>query len=50
VQTDLVRLEDVGISGNSHIMMLEKNSDDIIRFIGGWIQKNVPASTPAATN
>jgi pimeloyl-ACP methyl ester carboxylesterase len=50
VQSDLVRLEDAGISGNSHVMMLEKNSDDIIRFITGWIQKNVPATTPAATN
>jgi hypothetical protein len=23
-------------------MMLEKNSDDIIKFIDGWVQKNVP--------
>ena len=42
VPTDFVRLEDVGISGNGHMMMLEKNSDDIIRFIVGWIQENVP--------
>ena len=41
VKTDFVRLEDVGISGNSHMMMLEKNSDDIIKFIVGWLQKNV---------
>jgi len=40
VKTDFVRLETVGISGNSHMMMLEKNSDDIIRFIVAWIQKN----------
>jgi pimeloyl-ACP methyl ester carboxylesterase len=44
VPTDFVRLEDVGISGNGHMMMLEKNSDDIIRFIVGWIQENVPSS------
>jgi pimeloyl-ACP methyl ester carboxylesterase len=50
VQTDFVRLEDVGITGNSHIMMLEKNSDDIIRFVTTWIQKNVPATAAAATN
>ena len=36
----LVRLEDVGIRGNSHMMMLEKNSDDVIKFIAGWIQKH----------
>ena len=41
VKTDFVRLEDVGIRGNSHMMMLEKNSDDIIKFITGWLQKNV---------
>jgi pimeloyl-ACP methyl ester carboxylesterase len=40
VKTDFVRLEDVGISGNSHVMMLEKNSDDIIKYITGWLQKN----------
>jgi hypothetical protein len=36
-----VRLEDAGIRGNSHMMMLEKNSDEIIKYIVGWIQKNV---------
>ena len=41
VKTDFVRLEDVGISGNGHMMMLELNSDDIIEFIHGWIQENV---------
>jgi len=41
VNTDFVRLETVGISGNSHMMMLEKNSDEIIKFIVGWMQKNV---------
>jgi pimeloyl-ACP methyl ester carboxylesterase len=45
VRTDFVRLEEVGISGNSHMMMLEKNSDDIIKFIVGWLQKNSTNST-----
>jgi pimeloyl-ACP methyl ester carboxylesterase len=40
VKTDFVRLETVGITGNSHMMMLEKNSDDVIKFIVSWIQKN----------
>jgi len=41
VETDFVRLEDVGITGNGHMMMLELNSDDIIEFIHNWIQENV---------
>ena len=41
VRTDFIRLEDVGIRGNSHMMMLEKNSDDVIKFIVSWLQKNV---------
>ena len=42
VKTQFVRLEDVGIHGNGHEMMLEKNSDEIARFIDRWIEKNVP--------
>jgi pimeloyl-ACP methyl ester carboxylesterase len=41
VKTDFVRLEDVGISGNGHMMMLERNSDDIIRFVHTWMEKNL---------
>ena len=40
-QTDFFRLEDVGISGNGHMMQLELNSDDIIEFIHEWIQEKV---------
>jgi len=38
---EFVRLEDYGITGNGHMMMLELNSDDIIAFIHGWIEDNV---------
>ena len=31
------------------MMMLEKNSDEIIKFIDGWIQKNVPKPTVQQT-
>jgi len=41
VKTQFVRLEDVGIHGNGHEMMLEKNSDEIARFMDRWIEKNV---------
>jgi hypothetical protein len=41
VRTEFVRLEDVGITGNGHMMMLELNSDEIIAFIDEWIQENL---------
>ena len=41
VDVQFSRLEDVGIPGNGHEMMLEKNSDDVIKYIDGWLQKNV---------
>ena len=43
VQVEFYRLEDVGIRGNSHVMMLEKNSDDIIKWIMAWMKKNTAA-------
>ena len=42
VKTQFVRMEDVGLHGNGHEMMLEKNSDNIAAFIQSWIEKNVP--------
>jgi pimeloyl-ACP methyl ester carboxylesterase len=48
-KAQFMRLEDVGIRGNGHMMMLEKNSDEIIKFIDGWIQKNVPKPTVQQT-
>jgi pimeloyl-ACP methyl ester carboxylesterase len=39
VANDLIRLENVGIFGNGHMMMLEKNSDDIARFLANWLQR-----------
>ena len=48
VKTQFVRLEDVGMHGNGHEMMLENNSDDIARFIQGWIEKNVPQNDKPA--
>jgi pimeloyl-ACP methyl ester carboxylesterase len=41
VKTDYVNLEDVGLRGNGHIMMAEKNSAAIAKFLQGWIDKNV---------
>jgi pimeloyl-ACP methyl ester carboxylesterase len=41
VRNDFVRLPDIGIRGNGHMMMLEKNSDDIAAVIEKWLLKTV---------
>ena len=40
VRHDFVRLEDAGIHGNSHMMMLEKNNLEIADYIIHWISDN----------
>ncbi|HEV2521997.1 MAG TPA: hypothetical protein VGT24_06415 [Candidatus Acidoferrales bacterium] len=42
VKTTYVNLEDVGIRGNGHQFMSEKNSADISKFFMDWLEKNVP--------
>ncbi|MDP8991309.1 MAG: alpha/beta fold hydrolase, partial [Acidobacteriota bacterium] len=44
VKTQYVRMEDVGLHGNGHEMMLERNSDEIARFMAAWLDKNVHTS------
>ena len=41
VEHDFVRLADVGIRGNGHMMMLEKNSLEIAQLLREWIEKNI---------
>jgi pimeloyl-ACP methyl ester carboxylesterase len=41
VKTTFVRLEDVGITGNGHQFMSEKNSAQISKFFMDWLEKNV---------
>ena len=41
VRHDFVRLPEVGIRGNGHMMMLEKNNLDIAALLHGWAQKNI---------
>jgi pimeloyl-ACP methyl ester carboxylesterase len=41
VQNTFVRLEDVGIHGNGHMMMLEKNSFEIAAVLEKWIVAHV---------
>ena len=49
VKTQFVRMEDAGLKGNGHEMMLEKNSDDIARYIATWMDKNIPQKEPVGT-
>jgi pimeloyl-ACP methyl ester carboxylesterase len=37
VEPSVIRLADIGIRGNSHVMMLEKNNKDIAGVIAGWL-------------
>ena len=41
VNTTFVRLEEAGIKGNGHMMMIEKNNLEIADFIEKWIAKTV---------
>ena len=39
-----VRLPDVGIHGNGHMMMLEKNNMEIAAFMSRWLDSQFPAA------
>ena len=41
VEHDFVRLQAVGIRGNAHMMMLEKNNLEIAQFLERWLQEKV---------
>ena len=41
VNVDFVKLADLGLHGNGHMMMMEKNSDVIAQVILDWLDKNV---------
>jgi len=42
VKTTFIRLADIGIRGNGHMLMLEKNSQRIAAVIAQWLSRNVP--------
>ena len=43
VKPTFIRLADQGIKGNSHMMMVEKNSKDIAAVIDGWLDRTLSA-------
>ena len=44
VKPSFIRLADLGIRGNSHVMMLEKNNREIAAVIAKWLDKALPAT------
>ena len=43
VDVSFIRLEDRGIRGNGHMLMLEKNSAEIAALVAGWLSEAVAA-------
>ena len=41
VNPSVIRLADIGIHGNSHVMMWEKNNKDIAAVIAQWLDKTL---------
>jgi pimeloyl-ACP methyl ester carboxylesterase len=41
VPVTFMRLEDVGLRGNGHMMMLEKNSDAVAGLLASWVEKTL---------
>jgi pimeloyl-ACP methyl ester carboxylesterase len=41
VKATYVKLEDVGLAGNGHLMMLDRNSDEIAKYVEIWIEKTL---------
>jgi pimeloyl-ACP methyl ester carboxylesterase len=42
IKPSIIRLADLGIHGNSHVMMMEKNSKEIAGVIASWLDKTLP--------
>jgi pimeloyl-ACP methyl ester carboxylesterase len=48
VDVSFVKLADIGLRGNGHMMMMEKNSDAIAQVIIEWLDKQIPAAAETA--
>ena len=44
IKPTAIRLADLGIHGNSHVMMLEKNNKEIAAVINQWLDKALPGT------
>ena len=45
VHSTWIKLADIGIHGNGHMMMLEKNNLDIAAVISTWLSKSLPTTS-----
>lgn len=43
VKPTFIRLADVGIRGNGHMLQLEKNNHDIAKVMMDWLEKVISA-------
>jgi pimeloyl-ACP methyl ester carboxylesterase len=43
VHVTWTKLEDIGIHGNGHMMMLEKNNQQIAAVMAAWLEKAIPS-------
>ena len=41
VQPDFIRLPDIGIHGNGHMMMIEKNNEQVAKVLTDWLDQRV---------
>jgi len=41
VRPTFIKLGEAGIRGNGHMLMLEKNSDDIAKLLSRWLSRSV---------
>lgn len=41
VAVDFIELPSIGIAGNSHMLMMDDNSDQVARMISDWLTKNI---------
>jgi pimeloyl-ACP methyl ester carboxylesterase len=43
-----IRLADIGLKGNGHMMMMERNSDQVAGVVADWLAKNLAAAEATA--
>jgi hypothetical protein len=48
VPVEFIRLADIGIRGNGHFLMLEKNNLDIAAVIADWLDRRVTPNETTA--
>ena len=43
-KVDTFELPKMGIKGNTHMMMMDRNSDDVAKLVNDWIEKQGPVN------